>query len=169
MIETAGFDSPIGVLRVAVRDGLLCALAFDDGWARERDTLGSRFPGEETRDTGDPAGVVAALGRYFAGDVGALDAIPTDPGGTEFQRAVWSALRRIPAGRSASYAEVARDAGSPRAVRAVGTACGANPIAVVVPCHRVVRSGGSLGNYGGGVDRKRWLLHHERALATLVG
>jgi len=86
-----------------------------------------------------------------------------DPGGTPFQRAVWAALRRIPPGTTCSYTDLARAVGAPTAVRAVGTANGANPVAVVIPCHRVVRSDGSLGGYGGGLDRKRWLLEHEKA------
>jgi methylated-DNA-[protein]-cysteine S-methyltransferase len=107
---------------------------------------------------------VRALERYFAGDLGALDALSVATGGSPFQRGVWRALRDVPPGTTVSYAELARRVGRPTAFRAVGLANGANPIGVVVPCHRVVGSDGSLTGYGGGVERKRWLLAHEGAL-----
>ena len=109
----------------------------------------------------DSAGVATALRRYYAGELGAIEEIEVDSGGTEFQRTVWSALRGIPAGTTVSYREIATAAGSAGAVRAVGTANGANPVGIVIPCHRVVRSDGRLGGYGGGLERKRWLLGHE--------
>jgi methylated-DNA-[protein]-cysteine S-methyltransferase len=108
--------------------------------------------------------VAARLDRYFAGELTALDAIGVDPGGTPFQNRVWLKLREIPVGRTWSYADLARAVGRPRAVRAVGAANGANPIALVLPCHRVIGSDGSLTGYGGGLARKRWLLAHEGAL-----
>ena len=92
----------------------------------------------------------------------ALDEIEMDLDGTPFQRAVWQAIREIPAGRTASYGEIARAVGRPAAGRAVGTATGRNPAGIAVPCHRVVRSDGSLGGYGGGLDRKQWFLDHEQ-------
>jgi methylated-DNA-[protein]-cysteine S-methyltransferase len=102
-----------------------------------------------------------ALLAYFAGDLGAIDRVPVTTGGTPFQRAVWSALRKIPCGATASYGEIARKIGRPAAVRAVGMANNANPIGIVVPCHRVIGASGSLTGYGGGIERKRWLLEHE--------
>jgi methylated-DNA-[protein]-cysteine S-methyltransferase len=107
--------------------------------------------------------LAAALEAYFAGDLAAIDTLPVATGGTAFQRSVWEALRGIPCGRTLSYAALARRIGRERAVRAVGLANGANPIGIVVPCHRVVGSDGSLTGYGGGIERKRWLLAHERA------
>ena len=105
----------------------------------------------------------ARSSAYFVdGDVDAIDAIDVDARGTSFQHKVWDALRRIPAGETASYVEIARAIGVPGASRAVGTANASNPIAVIVPCHRVVRADGSIGGYGGGVERKRWLLSHEQ-------
>lgn len=104
----------------------------------------------------------AALCGYFAGDLGALDArqsIATN--GTPFQREVWRALRDIPVGRTLSYGELAARLGRPKAVRAVGLANGANPIAIVIPCHRVIGADGTLTGYGGGIERKRWLVRHE--------
>jgi methylated-DNA-[protein]-cysteine S-methyltransferase len=92
----------------------------------------------------------------------ALDAIEVDTGGTPFQQRVWQELRRIPAGSTRSYSEVARAIGRPSAVRAVAAANGANPVSIVIPCHRVIGADGSLTGYGGGLHRKRWLLAHER-------
>jgi methylated-DNA-[protein]-cysteine S-methyltransferase len=108
-----------------------------------------------------PAAIRAAVEDYFAGDLGRLDAIPCRTGGTPFQREVWTALRTIPAGQTVSYAALAARIGRPRAVRAVGLANGANPTGVVVPCHRVIGADGSLTGYGGGLERKHWLLAHE--------
>jgi methylated-DNA-[protein]-cysteine S-methyltransferase len=105
--------------------------------------------------------MTAALAAYFAGSVNAIDGLPTATGGTEFQRMVWRALRQIPCGETISYATLARRIGRPAAVRAVGLANGANPISIVVPCHRVIGSDGSLTGYGDGLERKRWLLAHE--------
>src|SRR5262249_24110328 len=104
-----------------------------------------------------------AISRYFAGELSAIDALPVETGGTPFQRDVWSALRNIPCGRTISYAQLAAIIGRPKAVRAVGLANGSNPIGVVVPCHRVIGADGSLTGYGGGIERKRWLLRHEGA------
>jgi methylated-DNA-[protein]-cysteine S-methyltransferase len=111
---------------------------------------------------GSPPGRIArGLEAYFAGDVAAIDAIPTETAGTPFQREVWAALRQIPAGQTWGYGQLAAHIGRPAAVRAVGLANGANPIGVVVPCHRVIGADGSLTGYGGGIERKRWLLEHE--------
>jgi methylated-DNA-[protein]-cysteine S-methyltransferase len=107
------------------------------------------------------AAVVQRLEAYFAGDAAALEGIAVAPDGTEFQKRVWAAIARIPLGETISYAKLAVEAGSPRAVRAAGTACGANPVAVIIPCHRVVRADGTMGNYGGGIEKKRWLLDLE--------
>ena len=103
----------------------------------------------------------AALERYFAGKVSAIDDVDVATGGTEFQRDVWRALRAIPAGTTLSYGALARKIGRPAAVRAVGLANGANPIGIIVPCHRVIGADRSLTGYGGGIARKRWLLLHE--------
>jgi methylated-DNA-[protein]-cysteine S-methyltransferase len=111
----------------------------------------------------DPFGLTTRLAAYFAGDIWVIDDIRTATAGTVFQREVWRALRIIPAGHTISYGELARRIGRPKAVRAVGLANGANPIGVVVPCHRVIGANGSLTGYGGGLHRKEWLLAHERA------
>jgi len=163
LLRTFRVASPIGELVGFVKDDALCALGFGDEIERTRAELERRFGGIQLMGAEERGEARRRLAAYVAGDLDALDGIPVDPGGTEFQRAVWAALRRIPPGQTASYAGLARVVGAPSAVRAVGTANGANPVPVVIPCHRVVRSDGSLGGYGGGLDRKRWLLDHEKA------
>jgi methylated-DNA-[protein]-cysteine S-methyltransferase len=110
----------------------------------------------------DPAGASTALRAYFDGELTAIDRLRVATGGTPFQKSVWRALRGIACGETMSYAMLARRIGRPTAVRAVGSANGDNPISVVVPCHRVIGTNGSLTGYGGGIERKRWLLAHEQ-------
>ena len=117
----------------------------------------------ELRDGRMPARIRDALTAYFGGDLAAIEALPVATGGTAFQREVWKALRSIPAGETRSYSALAKSIARPRAVRAVGLANGANPIGVVVPCHRVIGKDGTLTGYGGGLERKKWLLAHEGA------
>ena len=120
-------------------------------------------PGPDwVRDPAPFREVVRQLDEYFAGDRRAFD-LPLAPRGTPFQRKVWTALRRIPWGETASYADIARRVGSPKGMRAVGGANGRNPIAIIVPCHRVIAADGTLGGYGGGLERKRFLLELEGA------
>lgn len=164
LIETASVETPAGTFRLFAKDGVLVAAGFEEAAKRLLARLESRFGALEVRDAADPAGAADALRRYLAGDAVALDALSVDFGGTPFQRAVWEALREIPSGTTVTYAELARRVGRPRAVRAVGAANGANPVSVVVPCHRVVGKDGLRG-YAGGLARKEWLLAHEGALA----
>jgi methylated-DNA-[protein]-cysteine S-methyltransferase len=154
-------DSPIGPLTCLVRNDVLVAVAFDDDTGRTIEKTQRRFGGEAVEDVREAAGVRAAFERYFDGDASALDSLPVDPGGTPFQSKVWLALRKIAAGRTWSYEDLAREVGSPAAVRAVGAANGANPIPLVLPCHRVIGKDGKLVGYGGGMHRKEWLLRHE--------
>ena len=105
--------------------------------------------------------MLGRLRRYFDGELDALDDIAVDPAGTPFQLRVWTALRDVRAGTTTSYSALARHIGTPNAVRAVGAANGANPIPIIIPCHRVIGADGRLVGYGGGLDRKRWLLAHE--------
>ena len=109
----------------------------------------------------DPGGLTSAMRRYFKGDLAVLDGLPVATEGTPFQKTVWKALRKIRHGTTISYGELARRIGRPKAVRAAGLANGQNPISIVVPCHRVIGSDGSLTGYGGGLNRKKWLLKHE--------
>ena len=118
-------------------------------------------PGDEIELHPDPAGAATRLGQYFAGQLDAVDAIDVELNGTPFQKRVWHALGSVRAGTTAAYVEIARAIAAPTAVRAVGAANGANPVAVIVPCHRVIGSNRTLTGYGGGLDRKRWLLEHE--------
>ncbi len=160
-LEIAETATPIGTIRLAVASGRLCALEFAERWPRRLAWLARQLGPMGTRPAADPAGVVSALAAYFGGCLDALDDVPLEMVGTAFQRRVWSALRSVPAGRTVSYGELARSVCGPAAARAVGAANGANPIAIVVPCHRVVGADGTLTGYAGGLERKRWLLAHE--------
>lgn len=104
------------------------------------------------------------VGKYFAGDLQAIDKIKVETNGTPFQKKVWAALRKIPAGKTTTYAALAKKVGAPSAVRAVGAANGANPVGIVIPCHRMLGTNGKLTGYGGGLHRKQYLLEHEGAL-----
>ncbi|MFO0997928.1 MAG: methylated-DNA--[protein]-cysteine S-methyltransferase [Alphaproteobacteria bacterium] len=153
--------SPIGDVLVVADGSSVVAIEFAAAEARLRRALAARYGRVTLTRARDPLGASARLRAYFAGDFGALDDMPIDAGGTAFQRRVWAGLRRIPAGTTTSYGALARRLGVPKAVRAVGHANGANPISIVVPCHRVIGSDGTLTGYGGGLGRKRWLLEHE--------
>ena len=157
--------TPIGAMLLACDDvGHLRALEFADCEVRLHALARRQYRRDIPLEEGmAPESVRNAIDAYFAGDLRALDQIPCRTGGTAFQRKVWSALRRIPPGRTVSYGALAQEIGLPRAVRAVGAANGANPISVVVPCHRVIGSDGTLTGYGGGLPRKQWLLRHEGA------
>lgn len=160
----ARLESPLGAIAIACSAESLVALDFVDAGDRFERSLRRRFGAVDLVPARDPLGVAARMQRYFAGRLDALDDLPADPGGTAFQRRVWSALRRIPCGTTCSYAALARALEQPLATRAVGLANGANPISIVIPCHRVIGSDGALTGYGGGVARKSWLLMHEGAL-----
>ena len=175
-VEYTVFESPLGPLTIFAASGLLMGVEFGDNRAvvvGDGSTGLARELARRLRCSGlvrphlDPAGAVSALRAYFAGNLQALDTLDVDPMGTPFQLRVWTALRSVPAGRTASYTDIARAIGAPTATRAVGAANGANPIAIVVPCHRIIGSGGSLVGYGGGLDRKRWLLEHEGVLLKM--
>jgi methylated-DNA-[protein]-cysteine S-methyltransferase len=159
-------DTPVGELHLlADREGRLHALGWLDGHDRMANFVTAyRDRRSSLEDRDNPGGLTAALRAYFRGELAAIAGLPVVFHGTEFQRAVWSALRGIPCGETLSYGALARRIGRPSAVRAVGLANGSNPIGIVVPCHRVIGSNGTLTGYGGGLDRKRWLLSHEGAL-----
>jgi methylated-DNA-[protein]-cysteine S-methyltransferase len=160
-IETATMPSPVGDLTVSANGTRVCLVHFGGATAAVTSRLQRWYPTAAVESAADPAGAIAVLRRYFAGDLDALDEIEVELHGTPFQRSVWMALRGVKAGTTLSYMELARRVGSPSAVRAVGAANGANPVAVVLPCHRIIGANGSLTGYGGGLDRKRWLLDHE--------
>lgn len=143
--------SPVGPLSITVSEGALRSLHLDGTSPDERGAAA---------DAAMLSSVVAQLDAYFEGSLQSFD-VPLAPTGTPFQRAVWEQLTRIPYGSVASYGEVARRVGNPSAARAVGAANHNNPIAIIVPCHRVVGASGALTGYAGGVWRKEWLLKHE--------
>jgi O-6-methylguanine DNA methyltransferase len=157
------YASPLGdILLVSDSDGALRALDFVDYEQRLRRLLRLHYGAHQLDPRSTSPAVVSALDAYFAGDLDALANVRVATGGTPFQREVWAALRRIPAGHTTTYGELAVDLGRAGASRAVGLANGSNPIAIVVPCHRVIGRNGTLTGYAGGLPRKRWLLEHER-------
>ena len=157
--------SPIGRMLVLCDSShRLRALDWEDHEERMRRGLTRIYKREpQLVRSAAPAAIRRALERYFAGILQAIDEIPVETGGTSFQGNVWRALRRIPAGTTLSYGRMAGRLQCPLAVRAVGFANGSNPISIVIPCHRLVGADGSLTGYGGGLERKRWLLAHEGA------
>ena len=160
-------QSPVGPLTLAARGDQLVMLRFGDEREHAERILHRQEPSAVIVEHRDPAGASSALDKYFSGDLAELDRLQVEFSGTDFQRRVWTALRSIGAGRTASYLDIANQIGAPTAVRAVGAANGANPIAIVVPCHRIIGTSGALVGYGGGLDRKRWLLEHEGVLLKM--
>jgi len=157
-------QAPIGAFLIATDDrGALRAVDFWDDEAGLRRLLAKQYGQVPVAFGQSPAPIRQAFADYFAGDIRALEQIPVETVGTQFQRKVWAALQRIPAGETRSYGELARRLGDPGLSRAVGAANGANPISIIVPCHRVIGADGSLTGFGGGLPRKRWLLRHEGA------
>jgi O-6-methylguanine DNA methyltransferase len=160
------YGSPLGdILLVSDSAGALRALDFADYEQRLHRLLRLHYGIYQLDPAPAPLGLVNALNAYFAGDLDALAKVRVATEGTAFQREVWAALRRIPAGQTATYGKLAVELGRPGASRAVGLANGSNPIAIVVPCHRVIGSNGTLTGYAGGLPRKRWLIEHERRYA----
>jgi methylated-DNA-[protein]-cysteine S-methyltransferase len=160
-LKVSEIETPVGAVRVVVGENGACALDFSDRWDETRRRLEKRFGSVEFDRVDRIPGVTNRIRAYLKGAADALEAVAVDPGGTPFQQKVWSALRKIPAGRTLSYGSLARRIGRPTGARAVATANAANPISIVIPCHRVIGSDGSLRGYAGGVERKRWLLEHE--------
>ncbi len=161
--------TPTGVMRLMTdADGAVRLLDWDDHAGRLDRLLRLHCGPERPRVKPHPDVSTArrALEAYFGGDAAAIDTLAVATGGASFQRQVWEALRKIPAGSTASYGAVAARIGRGRAVRAVGMANNANPVAIIVPCHRVIGADGSLTGYGGGLDRKLWLLRHEGAMIS---
>ncbi len=141
------------------------ALDFANYETRMHTLLRKHYKNYELVDIQAPTAIATVLMRYFEGDFAALDGLTTVTAGTDLQRRVWQALRRIPVGQTTSYGKLASELGlSPRAAIAIGAANGANPISIIVPCHRVIASNGELRGYAGGLHRKHWLLKHEKAI-----
>lgn len=162
--ELERVPTPIGTMLVVTdTEGRLRALDWVDYEARMRDLLRKQVGEVTLVERVEASGARLALERYMAGDLQALDALEVTHGGTPFQRRVWAALRAIPVGQTISYGELAKRLDMPTAARAVGLANGQNAIGIVVPCHRVIGANSQLTGYAGGLERKRWLLDHERA------
>jgi methylated-DNA-[protein]-cysteine S-methyltransferase len=163
--ETFSIDrlqTPIGTaLLVTDAGGVLRALDWEEYEPRMKELLRLQYGTIVLQRARAPDDIRSALKGYFAGDLDCLNTIKWRVAGTPFQRKVWTALPKIPVGTTRSYGRLAAQLGMPRAVRAVGHANGSNPISVVVPCHRLIGANGALVKYGGGLERKRWLLEHE--------
>ncbi len=160
--------SPIGTIIIVTDELSLCALDFDDYEARMMGLLHKRYPVLELLPTIDPQGFSSKVRAYLAGDYGSLDNIAINAGGTDFQQLVWEGLRTIPVGTTATYGELAAKLGKPTAARAVGMANSLNPVAIVVPCHRVIGAKAKLTGYAGGLERKQWLLQHEGVQLQMI-
>ena len=154
--------TPIGTaLLITDGDGVLRALDWEEHAPRMRELLRLQYGSVALNDARAPRDLKTALSGYFKGDLDRLETIKWRAEGTPFQRMVWTALPKIPAGTTMSYGALAAKLNAPKAMRAVGHANGSNPISVVVPCHRLIGANGTLVKYGGGLERKRWLLEHE--------
>jgi methylated-DNA-[protein]-cysteine S-methyltransferase len=163
VLHRTTIGTPAGAVVLVRRAAKLVALVYEDRWKEMRGELEKRFGAVSLKPDPDGGAPADAFRRYLSGDLRALESVEVDTDGTPFQERVWRVLRRIPPGRTISYAELARAVGSPSAVRAVAGANARNPVSIVVPCHRVIAADGALAGYGGGVPRKEWLLVHEGA------
>ncbi|MDQ1685803.1 MAG: methylated-DNA-[protein]-cysteine S-methyltransferase [Frankiaceae bacterium] len=163
-VHATTLETPVGRLALLVHDGALVAAGFtpvEDQFGRLRTTASLRV-------VDDLGPFSLALQAYFDGDVRAPDTLPVSQPGGSFRQAAWKAMRDVPPGETITYAELANRAGSPNAVRAAGSACALNLVAPIVPCHRIVRTGGGLGGYYYGLTTKEWLLAHERGTTGLT-
>ena len=168
-LELTLTNTPVGPLALYGLNDELLGLTLDGGHGADHPVaqqLARHLGAFDTQRVADAAGAATRLARYFGGDLAALDEQPVRTLGTEFQCAVWAALRGIAAGTTTSYGQLAGALGRPKAIRAVAAANGANPVALFVPCHRVIAANGMLWGYGGGLPMKQWLLHHEGARFT---
>jgi methylated-DNA-[protein]-cysteine S-methyltransferase len=154
-------ESNIGTIVIITDHEKLCALDFADYEQRMVQLLQKRYQQFQLIPVTNPLGVSSRIDAYLQGDYASLDDIPVNPGGTAFQQEVWLALRSIPPGTTQTYGELAAQLGKPNAARAVGLVNSLNPIAIVLPCHRVIGANQSLTGYAGGLARKQWLLQHE--------
>lgn len=164
--------TPTGpMLLVTDAEQRLRAVEWEDHDHRMQKLLRRHYGADAIRlqETSRRSPAQQALEAYFEGDVSLISRLPTATNGTQFQRTIWDALRRIPPGQTMSYGALAAGIGRPTASRAVGLANGANPIAIVVPCHRVIGANAALTGFGGGLERKRWLLAHECAVVPQSG
>jgi methylated-DNA-[protein]-cysteine S-methyltransferase len=155
------FDSPVGMIDLLTHGDAIVSLDFRTHEARMKELLQRYVGAVQVSKATRRSDALARLEDYFEGDLAAIESLSVQRLGTPFQQKVWAALRTIRAGTIATYQQIAEQIGSPKACRAVGMANGSNPIAIVVPCHRVIGANQTLTGYGGGLDRKHWLLAHE--------
>ena len=163
-LQSTIYHSPIGDILVAADKDTLCFLDFAENNERLRRLLTMRFGEYVLQEKSNVLDMKSRLKRYFRKDWTAFEGVKMDTGGTDFQRTVWKALGAIPVGETMSYNDLAVAINKPKAIRAAGSANGRNPIALIIPCHRVIGKDGTLRGYAGGFDRKAWLLSHENAL-----
>jgi methylated-DNA-[protein]-cysteine S-methyltransferase len=163
VLVSTNLKTPIGVLSLIAEENIVLAAGFY-GIDNLVSRLASEDAGQQIKKSSKIHIISDLVSDYFEGDINSLNGIKVRQPGAKFSQDVWKVLRKIPAGKTLSYAELAKRAGSEAAIRAAGTACGNNLIAPIVPCHRIVKSGGAIGNYGYGVKIKEWLLRHEGAL-----
>ena len=163
MLIQSSLKTPIGTLHLVAREHVLLGAGF-----RSFADLHQRMDDAEfalgIKDAKRIPVITELVENYFDGDLSSLNGISVRQPGSDFSQSVWKAMRKIPAGKTWSYGDLAKKIGSPAAMRAVGTACGKNLIAPIIPCHRVVKSDGAIGQYGYGVEVKEFLLRHENAL-----
>ena len=157
------FKSPIGVLNLLADDQILLGLNLSNVKAL-KDSISAEDFAKGFKDVNRIPVITELLSQYFDGDISAINGISVRQPGAPFSQAAWKAMRKVKSGKVLSYADLAERAGSPAAVRAAGSACAKNAIALVIPCHRIVKTGGALGNYAYGLSKKEWLLAHEGAL-----
>lgn len=162
-VHATSIGTPVGPLALLARDGILVAAGF-----APVGVMADRIAASDVQEVDDLDGVSSAVSAYLAGDVHAIDDLPVDQPGGRFHQSAWTVMREIPPGETISYRELAVRVGSPTAVRAAGGACARNLVAPIVPCHRVVRTGGARGGYYYGLDVKDWLLEHERRAVTRI-
>ena len=162
-LQISQFKSPIGVINLIAADQILLGLNLSSAKAL-KEGLDEADYVRGFKEVSKIEVISDLLSDYFAGDIEAINGISVRQPGAQFSQDAWKAMRKVKAGKTLSYADLADRAGSASAVRAAGSACAKNAIALVVPCHRIVKTGGALGNYAYGLNKKEWLLHHEGAL-----
>ena len=156
----ASTTTPVGTLNL-IADGDLLLGANLSSIRALKDGLDLKYLASDFNEAKKIPIISDLIDDYFDGDLSAINGIKVSQPGGSFSQAAWKAMRRIRAGKVLSYAELAKNSGSPKAVRAAGSACAKNAIVLVVPCHRIVKTGGALGNYAFGINKKEWLLRHE--------
>ena len=159
-LQISSLTTPIGTLNLIADGDILLGANFSSIKAL-KESVDQRYLGSEFKSVKKIPGISTLIDSYFNGDLTALNAIKVSQPGGVFSQAAWKSMRKVQAGKVISYSQLAEKAGSPKAVRAAGSACAKNAIVLVVPCHRIVKSGGALGNYAYGVNKKLWLLRHE--------